>query len=133
MFQSISFVIPQQCFQNASCAEFSNELLRIGLDISKNLLHDKDFPHFFMGNENVNIVSKMLDCMSIDPLSIIFNESHNHNETMQTMASILIKTSTVSSTVDANVVPRFLVKELMQRNNVFAGYILIDLWNAWSM
>lgn len=86
-----------------------------------------EFSQFFMKNEDENIVCTLLKCLTIDS-SDLFTRNEMYKEAVDLLSSVLIKTST---TVNSNVVPRLLVKNLLQCDNMSMGYMLIDLWSAW--
>lgn len=110
--------------------EFSFEIVHLGLDMLKKPLDDSEFLHFAMKNDESNVVSKVLDSVAADP-SIVFIGSGKYKELIETLSGILIKTVTLS-TVDPNIVPKLLVKKLLECDNIAMGYILMDLWGAWT-
>lgn len=78
----------------------------------------------------MNIVCKLLDCWpSCMDVSTIFTKYEMYKVSIETLSSILIKTST---TTNANFVLEILVKHLLECNNIPMGYFLIDIWNSWS-
>lgn len=120
-----------QSFYRTSCDEFSTELLNIGLQISKKITDGDDYQllKYFMYNEDVNIVSKLLLCLSTGPgPSIAFNKNQLYKDSVEELSRLLIKISTS----DSNIVVRLLVKSLLQSNSIVMGYILIDLWSLWT-
>lgn len=105
------------------------ELFHVGLELSKKLMAKDcaEFARFFMTNEDVNIVGKLLQCLTVDA-SALFSRTQMYREAVEMLSRILIKAST---TANSNVVPKFLVKQLLQCDNILLGYVVIDLWSAW--
>ncbi|KAG4078597.1 hypothetical protein HA402_003244 [Bradysia odoriphaga] len=121
-----------ESFCRISSDEYSIDLLTVGLELSKQLLDDKDRDsvRYFMKNEHLNVIDKMVECLSTDTSSW-FDQHHLHQNTIETLSSILIRCSAPTSSVNPDIVPRLLVTNLLQCNNISTGYIWMALWRAW--
>lgn len=93
----------------------------------KKLQDDKEFLFIVLKNEDMNIVTKLLDCLSADA-SIAFTKNQMYEQAIVKLSSILIETTTSGN---PSIVPRLLVKYQLQCNNIWMGYVFIDLWGSW--